>query len=106
MILWALTSFVIASQIFHLNTLSAAVVGLVCTGLVYLVERIVLATPKGWFINISRVIIVVVISILGASTVDLVIFEREISEQLQRDSEARWLAVHDTQVQSQVAVVG
>ncbi|MBG6073427.1 DUF4407 domain-containing protein [Polaromonas sp. CG_9.2] len=104
-ILWALTSFVIAAGIFHLNTLSAAVVGLVCAGLVYLVERIVLATPKGWFINISRLIIGVVISILGASTVDLVIFDREISEQLQRDGEARLVALHDTQVQLQVAVV-
>ena len=104
-ILWALTSFVIASEIFHLSTLSAAVVGLVCAGLVYLVERIVLATPKGWFINISRVIIGVVISILGASAVDLVIFDREISEQLQRDGEVRLVAVHDTQVQAQVAVI-
>lgn len=104
-ILWALTSFVIASEIFHLSTLSATLVGLVCSGLIYLVERIVLATPKGWFINISRVVIGVVISILGASTIDLVIFEREISEQLQRDGETRLVAVHDTLVQSQVTVV-
>ncbi len=104
-ILWALTSFVIAAEIFHLSTQSSAMVGLTCAGLVYLVERIVLATPKGGFINISRVIIGVVISILGASTVDLVIFDREISEQLQRDGESRLVAVHDTQLQAQVAVV-
>jgi hypothetical protein len=104
-ILWALTSYVIAAEIFHLNSLSAFVVGLICAGLVYLVERIVIATPKGLFMNIVRVVIGVVISILGASTVDLVIFEREISEQLQQDGKARLVAVHDTQLQSQMAVV-
>ena len=104
-ILWALTSFVIASKIFYLSTLLALMVGLICASLVYLVERIVLATPKCWSFNIARLIIALVISILGASTIDLVIFDREISEQIQRDGEARLVTVHDTQIQSQVAIV-
>lgn len=62
-------------------------------------ERIVLATPKVWFVNVSRLVIGLVISILGASTVDLVIFDREIAEQLQRDGEFRLLAEYDTQIQ-------
>jgi len=66
---------------------------------VYLVERIVLATPKVWFVNVSRLVIGLVISILGASTVDLVIFDREIAEQLQRDGESRLLAEYDAQIQ-------
>jgi hypothetical protein len=94
-LLWAITGFVIASQIFHLSAIGAGGIALVCSGLVYLVERIVLATPKVWFVNVSRLVIGLVISILGASTVDLVIFDREISDQLQRDGETRLLAEHD-----------
>lgn len=98
-LLWALTGFVIASEIFHLRTFFAAVTAVVCSGLVYLVERIVLATPKSWLLNASRLVIALVISILGASTVDLVIFDREIAEQLQRDAGARLSVEYDKQIQ-------
>ncbi len=98
-LLWALTGFVIASEIFHLSQYLALTVAIACSGLVYLVERIVLATPKVWFVNLSRLVIGLVISILGASTVDLVIFDREIAEQLQRDGESRMLAEYDAQIQ-------
>ena len=98
-LIWALTGFVIASEIFHLSPMFAVCTAIVCSGLVYLVERIVLATPKVWFVNLSRLVIGLVISILGASTVDLVIFDREIVGQLQRDGESRLLAEHDAKMQ-------
>ena len=94
-LLWAVTGFVLASQIFHRSDAVAASVALFCAGLIYLVERLVLATPKVWFVNVSRVLIGLVISILGASTVDLVIFQREISEQLLLSGETTLLAEHD-----------
>jgi hypothetical protein len=56
------------------------------------VERLVIATPKVWFVNIGRVLIGVVIAVLGASAVDLVIFDREVTQQLmdtERDNQAR-----------------
>lgn len=104
-LLWAATGFVIASQIFKLGDLAAGSVALMCSGLVYLVERIVLATPKAWFVNIARVVIGLVISVLGASTVDLVIFDREITEQLKRDGEARLIDEQDKLLQAQASVV-
>ena len=97
-LLWAVTGFLIASQIFHLNNVDAAGVAFVCSGLVYLVERLVLATPKVWFVSLSRVLIGLVISVLGASAVDLVIFEREIAQQLLLSGGATLLAEHDAQV--------
>jgi hypothetical protein len=100
-LLWAVTGFVIASQIFHQSDAAAASVALMCAGLIYLVERLVLATPKVWFVNVSRVFIGLVISILGASMVDLVIFEREISEQLLLSGEATLLAEHDAMLTAQ-----
>ena len=94
-LLWAVTGFVISSQIFHQSEAVASSVALFCAGLIYLVERLVLATPKVWLVNVSRVFIGLVISILGASTVDLVIFEREIFEQLLLSGKATLLAEHD-----------
>lgn len=87
-LLWAVTGYVIASQIFMQTVLPAVAVACFCAGLVYLVERLVLATPKVWFVNLSRALLGVVISVLGASAVDLVIFDREIMQQLRKEGEA------------------
>jgi hypothetical protein len=97
--LWAMTGYVIASQIFRMDTWAAVAIALFCSGLIYLVERLVLATPKVWFVNLGRVLIGVVIAVLGASTVDLVIFDREVALQLreggvQKIETAAQLAAH------------
>ena len=104
-LLWAVTGYVIASQIFRQSGTASAGAAFVCAGLIYLVERLVLATPKVWFVNISRVLIGLVISILGASTVDLVIFDREITEQLHLTGETTLLAEHDARMSAQVNTV-
>lgn len=93
-LMWAVTGFVIASQIFQLDDVAASVVAFFSAGLIYLVERLVLATPKAWFVNVARVLIGVVIAVLGASTVDLVIFDREVTQQLMQTGEARMRAEH------------
>ncbi|MCF8156262.1 MAG: DUF4407 domain-containing protein [Rhodoferax sp.] len=104
-LLWAVTGFVIASQIFRQSQVASAGVALMCAGLIYLVERLVLATPKVWFVNVSRVLIGLVISVLGASTVDLVIFDREIAEQLLLTGEATLLAEHGALLATQANTV-
>ena len=88
-LLWAVTGFVIASQIFMLQTWGSAMIAMLCSGLIYLVERLVLATPKGRYVNTIRILIGVVISVLGASTVDLVIFDREVMQELREAGETR-----------------
>jgi hypothetical protein len=94
-LMWAVTGFVIASQIFKLGDMQAAVIACFCAGLIYLVERLVLATPKVWYVNLARVLIGFVIAFLGASAVDLVIFDREVTEQLQQAGEERLRAEYD-----------
>lgn len=104
-LLWAVTGYVIASQIFGLEVWPAAAVACFCAGLIYLVERLVLATPKVWFVNLGRVLLGVVISVLGASTVDLVIFDREITQQLREAGAARIQADADKAADTQRQVV-
>lgn len=104
-LLWALTGFLIASQIFHQSDEVSAVVGAFSAVLIYMIERLVLATPKGVLVNIARIFIGLVISILGASTVDLIIFDREIQEQLNRTAEANLVSEHDEKIAQQTLVV-
>ena len=104
-LLWAVTGYVIAAQIFRLQLSHSVAVAALCAGLIYLVERLVLAAPKAWYVNLSRVLLGVVISVLGASTVDLVIFDREISRQLTLDGEARIEAEHEKASDMQLRAV-
>jgi len=100
-VLWAVTGFVIASRVFHLTNWESAGIAAFCSGLIYLLERLVLATPKAWFVNVGRLVIGLVISVLGASAVDLVIFEREIVLQLRVAGQARITAEYDRAIEQQ-----
>jgi hypothetical protein len=88
-ILWAITGYLIASKIFTLSVETSAFISWICAMSIYLIERIVIATPKSLYVNVLRMTIGLVISILGASSVDLIIFEREITEQLQVNARQR-----------------
>jgi hypothetical protein len=103
--IWALTSFLIASKIFGLDLgLSAAVSGF-CSLMIYLVERLVLSTPKVWYVMVGRLVIGLVIAILGATAFDLIVFDREIASQLREvgtekilKDQARAYAIQERQV--------
>ena len=104
-ILWGVTGYLIATQIFRLDGGLAAAIALFCAGLIYLVERLVLATPKVWYVNLGRVLIGVVIALIGASTVDLVIFDREVTQQLRETGEARIKADYEKKTVEQTRAV-
>jgi len=87
-LLWFATGYVISSQVFRVPMALAVVIAAGCALLVYLVERIVLETPKTWCVNLARLAIGFVIAVIGASTVDLVMFEREVNQQLRQVQEA------------------
>jgi hypothetical protein len=85
--------------------LAAGAIAFFCSGLIYMVERVVLATPKIWYVNVSRVVIGLVISVLGASTVDLVIFDREVTQQLREAGEAQIRVDNEKVIYQQKLVV-
>ena len=104
-ILWGVTGYLIASQIFRLDSGLSVAIALFCAGMIYLVERLVLATPKVWYVNLGRVLIGVVIALIGASTVDLVIFDREVAQQLLEAGEARIKADYEKKTAAQTRAV-
>ena len=81
-ILWAITGYVIAAEIFKIELYGALGIGAVCALFIYMIERIVLITPKNWGTNFIRLLIGLIIAILGSTTFDLVIFDKEITTQL------------------------
>lgn len=90
--LWAVTGYIIASRVFRMPLEISLTIAFLCAFLIYLVERLVLAPPKSrftWIINAMRIAISVVIALIGATAVDLTLFEREIEVQLRKDDEAR-----------------
>ena len=104
-ILWVVTSFLIASRVFELSEFLSISAAIGSGGLIYLIERLVLSTPRVLAMNIARLVIGVVIALLGASTVDLVIIEREIQEQLTLSKRASLLEEHESRVQSQMKLI-
>jgi hypothetical protein len=87
--LWAASGFLIAYNLFKLPTILSALTSLGCSILVYLLERIVLAAPRSGGTKVARILIGLITAVLGTLMVDLVIFDREIAEQLGRAGEAR-----------------
>lgn len=104
-LLWAMSGYLIAAEIFGQTDAMAAAIAAMCAGLIYLVERLVLATPKGFLVSLSRILIGFVIAILGASTVDLIVFEREITEQLNKTGEVKLVVEHDKKISAQSSEV-
>lgn len=103
--LWAVTGYILAAKIFGLEEETAQMVSLFCASLIYLIERLVIAAPKIWFVNVGRILIGVVIAVLGASTVDLVIFDREITQQLLASERQRIAAEYDQLIFEKTAMV-
>ena len=103
--MWGATSYLIATRIFGLETEVASAIAFGCAVLIYLVERLVLATPKSRLVSVGRFAIGVVIAVLGASTVDLVIFQREVNQQLVKDGKAEIATRYALEIDRQREIV-
>jgi hypothetical protein len=87
--LWASSAWLIASSIFKCPLEVSAAVSVFCALLIYAVERIVIASPQSKWVTAARIVLGLLIATLGASTVDLVVFDREIESQLQVNVERK-----------------
>lgn len=96
--LWAVSGYIVAHRVFGQTPASAAGVALFCMALVYLIERLVLATPKGILVSLLRSGLACLIAVMGASTIDLVLFEREIADTLKTNAMQEQSASYDHQL--------
>ena len=100
--LWAATGYLIAARVFELDDRTSIGVAFCAALLIYIVERLVLSTPKSIVVNIGRVLIGLVIATLGASAVDLVVFEREVEAQLRAAGEEKIRSEFDKKIAIQI----
>lgn len=80
--LWAISGFMISHVIFQLDIGSSAWVALACAFIISLVEGVVILSPKSVKVAFARIVIGIVMAAIGAVTIDLVIFNREVRAQL------------------------
>ena len=97
-VLWLVSSFAIAAQVFGMPMHFAAATAAVCAFFIFLVERLVLATPANGLVNALRIVLGLVVAVIGASLFDLVLFEREITQQLAERGEQRMRERHEAAV--------
>ena len=81
-VLWAISGYAISALIFSSSTLVSIACAVICAAMIYLVERLIIATPKCRVISGARVVLGVCMGVLGASVIDLIIFDQEISHEL------------------------
>ncbi len=94
-LLWIVTGYVLATRVFSLPPALSIAIGAFCAVLVYLVERVILAAPKSMRIMLMRAMLGTVIALIGATAVDLTLFEREIGLELKQKEEERIKAEFD-----------
>lgn len=82
MALWAGTSLLMARQIFAADVVTALWAAAGCTALICCLERLILAAPKSKWMAFLRVAIGLLTAVLGASAIDLFMFDKEISGEL------------------------
>lgn len=104
-LLWALQGYLLARGVFGAAQGHALGVALACGSLIYLLERLVLATPNSAVMSVLRFVIGLVVALLGASALDLLIFKREIEQQIRAQGEARLVALHEHESRDMAALM-
>ena len=88
-LLWATFGYLIAHNLFKMGLPASLLVSALCASIVYALERLVIATPRSGWMRLARIFIGLITALLGTLMVDLVLFDREIVEQLGRAGEVR-----------------
>lgn len=81
-LIWLVIGYLLSIRIFGLSDQAGLVVSAICGLTIFLIERLVIAAPKSIAISIGRLVIALVVGIIGSAGFDLVIFDKEINEQL------------------------
>ncbi len=90
LIIWALCAYMLASQLFGLSMWPSLAVAAGCAYVIFLVEKLVLSTPRTKWMFLARFVLTLLMSALGACVFDLVIFEKDIKAELSAKAAAAY----------------
>jgi hypothetical protein len=88
-LIWVLCGYLLSLRLFGLNLWSSLAVAAGCGYVIFLVERLVIATPRSVYVATARLVLTVLMSALGACVFDLIVFEKDITAQLQQEAIAK-----------------
>jgi hypothetical protein len=80
--LYAAIGFGLVYSMFNLSKATGAVAACIAIGVIFIIEKIVMAQGGNWYLALLRIGLVVIMSILGSYLVDSIIFSSEINEVL------------------------
>jgi hypothetical protein len=90
-LVWAVSTFAIARHIFDLGVMGSLAAGAGVGYIVFVVERMIIATPKSAWMFFARLILTVVMALLGASALDVALFSKDIEVELRAGAETAYL---------------
>ncbi len=79
-IIWGGIGFGLAYKIYNLSHFPSVGIGLLFSAFIFLLDKIILLLSNTWKINTLRLIVGVIMSIIGATLVDTVLFEKDIDQ--------------------------
>lgn len=83
--LWFFCGFLLVTKILNGSFLSAIFTAVVVSVIVFVIERSIILSNGGWFINVFRLILAVFVAFIGALIIDEIIFENDIDQQLAKN---------------------
>ncbi|MFM7345690.1 MAG: DUF4407 domain-containing protein, partial [Tagaea sp.] len=100
-IIWAVSSYAIARHIFDLGVMASLAAGAGIGYLVFVVERMIIATPKNAWMLFARLVLTLVMSLLGASALDIVLFKKDIEVRLRASAATAYLTKRQLEITAQ-----
>lgn len=97
-IIWAVSTYALARQVFDLGVAGSLAAGAAMGYVVAVVETMLVATPRSAWLFVARLILTMVMSILGATSLDIALFEKDIATQIRASAEAVYVKKREPEI--------
>uniref|UniRef100_UPI004047B4A4 DUF4407 domain-containing protein n=1 Tax=Orrella sp. TaxID=1921583 RepID=UPI004047B4A4 len=105
LLIWLVIGYLLSVRIFGLSDQAGLIVSAICGITIFLIERLVITAPKSIAVTIGRLVIALVVGIIGSVGFDLVIFDKEVNEQLKVSANQELSDRYKILIDNQVAEV-
>ena len=102
---WMVAGFVIPYLVFDIGIKFSLGIALFCMCIIYLIERIIVATPKGWLVSAFRLALGVLVAVISSFAMDLILFEKEIRQELAETAQVSTALEYDSKIIKKATLV-
>ncbi len=97
-IIWAVSTYALARQVFDVGVVGSLAASAAVGYVVAVVETMLVASPRSAWLFVARLILTLVMSILGATALDIALFEKDIAAQIRASAEAAYAKKREPEV--------